>query len=150
MVFSTGDKIKITAGPIESGLTLALNDEKRTASLGSTFIVGNYNVSIVNPFEVVMESDEFNFRIQNSDMFLNQDVSISTGLMKSIQAYKSAVKTGNIDLAEEIKSKLPHGILGQTWNGATYDNRWAHIEGHLFDYTVDDLLSSKWKYSRSE
>jgi len=150
MVFSSGDSIKVTSGPVDSGLILTLNDEIRTVSLGSTFTVGNYNVSMIDPFQVTLESDEFNIRIQNSDMFLNQDVSISNGLMKSVLDYKAAVKTGNTKLADQLKAKLPHGILGQTWNPVTYKNRWVHIEGQLFDYTVDQLLSSKWKYSKAE
>jgi len=80
--------------------------------------------------------------------FLNQDVSISSGLMKEIMLFKSASKSGNATAAAEIEAKLPHGILGQTWSDRTYNNRWKHINGQLFDYQLDTLESTDFKFTR--
>jgi len=86
--------------------------------------------------------------VQNSDFFLNQDVSIGSGLMRQLAQYKQAVKAGAAN-AEELKAALPHGVLGQTWNTAVYNNRWKHIEGHLFDYQLaDGVFGTEFKFNK--
>jgi hypothetical protein len=140
----------ITSGPFDVGLTLIVNNAIRGPS-SEGFSIGAYFLTLSNQFEVLMESDEFSIRVQNSDNFLNQDISIGTGLEAKIAMYKRAVKSGEESKASELKSLLPHGVLGQTWNTVTYNNRWRHIEGHLFDYTLSDgLMGKEFKYNRFE
>ena len=62
---------------------------------------------------MIVASSEFNIRVSNSDMFLNQDVTIAEGLMRKIHAFKAATKACNHTAADEIEAILPHGILGQ-------------------------------------
>jgi len=146
---STGveSTIQITAGPVDVGLSMVVNNQTLLPS-PELYNVGPYVVSIPTAFEVVLESDEFNLRIQNSDMFLNQDVSIGSELMARLGEYKKAVKNGD-EKAEVLKATLPHGILGQSWNSATYANRWKHIEGQLFDYQVaDGLMGEEFKFNK--
>jgi hypothetical protein len=82
-------------------------------------------------------------------MFLNQEVSIGSGLLSRIAEYKKAIKSGNDARASEIIETLPHGILGQTWNTATYSNRWKHIQGQLYDYVINDgILGTEFKYNK--
>jgi len=141
------NNIEIVAGAVDAGLTMVINNQTVVPS-AHEYTIGAYTVSIPNQFEVLLESEEYNVRIQNSDMFLNQDVSIGSGLMSQIAAYKKAMKNGDAN-AEELKAALPHGILGQSWNTATYANRWKHIEGQLFDYQVSDgLLGEEFKYNK--
>jgi len=141
------NSIEIVAGPVDAGLTMVVNNQTVLPS-AHEYTIGAYTVSIPNQFEVLLESAEYNLRIQNSDMFLNQDVSIGTGLMSQIAAYKKAIKNGDANAAE-LKAALPHGILGQSWNTATYDNRWKHIEGQLFDYQVaDGLMGEEFRYNK--
>jgi len=95
-----------------------------------------------------MESEDFSLRIENSDMFLNQDISIGKQLLANVAEYKKRVKQ-NSQGAEELKAKLPHGILGQTWNSARYPNVWKYIQGLLFDYQLSDgLMGTSFKYNR--
>jgi len=85
-------------------------------------------------------------RIQNSDMFLNQDVAIAQSLMKQINQHKRNMRE-NPEMASS--STLPHGLLGQTWSSKTYANRWKHIEGQLFSYVVNDgLFGSDFEFNR--
>jgi len=141
------NNIEIVAGAVDAGLTMVINNQTVVPS-AHEYTIGAYTVSIPNQFEVLLESEEYNVRIQNSDMFLNQDVSIGTGLMSQIAAYKKAMKNGDANAAE-LKAALPHGILGQSWNTATYANRWKHIEGQLFDYQVaDGLMGEEFRYNK--
>jgi len=53
------------------------------------------------------------------------------------------------DKKAALAQRLPHGLLGQTWNPETYPNRWVHIEGQLFDYQIEDeLLGHNFAYTR--
>jgi len=141
------NQVLIQSGDLDAGLTLSVNNQTLVPSDRSVQ-VGSYAVSLPNKFEVLLESDEFNVRIQNSDKFLNQDVSIGSGLMTQIAAYKRAVKSNAANIGE-LKAALPHGILGQSWSTRTYSNRWKHIEGQLFDYEVaDGLMGNEFKYNR--
>jgi hypothetical protein len=137
----------VESGSVDTGLTVSINGT--VMAVGDSATAGIYTISIPNAFEAVIDSEEFSIRIQNSDLFLNQDVSIGSGLMKQIAAYKSVVKSGDAAAAEELLAKLPHGILGQTWNAKTYSNRWKHIEGQLFDYQVNDgIMGTDFKFNR--
>jgi len=139
--------VEITAGSVDAGLTVVVNNQTVLPS-AHEYTIGAYTVSIPNQFEVLLESTEYNVRIQNSDMFLNQDVSIGTGLMAQIAAYRKALKNGDANAAD-LKAALPHGILGQSWNPTTYDNRWKHIEGQLFDYQVaDGLMGEEFRFNK--
>jgi len=146
--------LTIHSGPVDTGLTVHVVDPVNDNStqllpVGHEFKLGEYTIRVVSDFEVVFESDEFNIRVQNSDNFLNQDVSIGSGLLSSISQYRSASKNGDLELAEKLKHVLPHGILGQTWSTETYTNRWKHIQGQLFDYIMNDGLRGKlFKYNR--
>jgi len=132
---------------VDVGLTLSVNNQTVAAS-DRPMQIGGYTVSLPNQFSVLFESDQFNVRIQNSDYFLNQDVSIGSGLLAQIGAYKQAAKAGAANAAE-LKAALPHGVLGQTWSTQMYANRWKHIEGQLFDYEVaDGVMGEEFKYNR--
>jgi len=138
----------VEAGSVLDGLRLVYNNATVPVS-SSTMSFGSYTIQHPNQFEVVLESDEFNIKVSNSDMFLNQEVSIGSGLLSRIAEYKKAIKSGNDARASEIIETLPHGILGQTWNTATYSNRWKHIQGQLYDYVINDgILGTEFKYNK--
>jgi len=145
---STGPlSVLVESGSVEAGLTVSINGT--ALAVGASATAGIYTITVPTAFEVVVESDEFSIRIQNSDNFLNQEVSIGSGLMKQISAWKSAAKSGDVAAAESLFGKLPHGILGQTWNAKTYNNRWKHIEGQLFDYQINDgIMGTDFKFNR--
>jgi len=140
--------VVVEAGSVTDGLRLIYNNATVPVS-DSTLSFGSYTIQHTNEFEVVLESDEFNIKVSNSDMFLNQEVSIGSGLLARIAEYKKATKSGNDARAAEILATLPHGILGQTWNTATYNNRWKHIQGQLYDYVLNDgILGQDFKYNK--
>jgi hypothetical protein len=140
--------IVVEAGSVLDGLRLFYNNATLPVS-DTTISFGSYTIQHPNQFEVVLESDEFNIKVSNSDMFLNQEVSIGSGLLSRIAEYKKAMKSGNDARANEIIETLPHGILGQTWNTATYNNRWKHIQGQLYDYVINDgILGTEFKYNK--
>jgi len=140
--------IVVEAGSVLDGLRLVYNNATIPVS-DSMISFGSYTIQHPNQFEVVLESDEFNIKVSNSDMFLNQEVSIGSGLLSRIAEYKKAIKSGNDARANEIIETLPHGILGQTWNTATYNNRWKHIQGQLYDYVINDgILGTEFKYNK--
>jgi hypothetical protein len=123
-------EIRVTAGDVETGLSMEVNREE--ASVGDEVKIGGYTVKFLSQFEISVGSSDFDFVLQNSDMFINQMVSLGPNMMSKISQYKLAVKTGAN--TESALLQLPHGLLGQTWEFATYDNRWKYIAGNLFDY----------------
>lgn len=145
----------IESGPVDVGLSVTLNDS--TCLIGKCgdhfnnslpLTIGSYTFTFLSAFVVSISSPEFVLRIQNSDRFLNQDVSLGDGLMKQISAYKVAEKTNDPEAAIKVKS-LPHGLLGQTWRQMEYQNRWKYIEGQLFDYLLaDGLMGKEFMYNR--
>jgi len=67
--------------------------------------------------------------------------------MEQIRAFKQAAKSGNS--TDAMTASLPHGLLGQTWQRKTYDNRWKYVEGTLFEYAVaDGVMGTDFKYNR--
>lgn len=137
----------VESGSVADGLRLIYNNQTLPVS-AEPIQIGIYSIAHSNQFEVVLESEEFNIKVSNSDMFLNQQVSIGFALMNKISQYKSAVKNGDSARVDELLETLPHGILGQTWNTKTYNNRWKHIQGQLFDYVTDGVLGTDFKYNK--
>jgi len=139
--------VRVVAGPVDAGLKVFLNDAAVNVS-SAVVPVGEASITFANPFDLVVEAPEFSMKLSNSDMFINQDVSINSSLMKDIQEFKHTSKSQHGGL-DELKSKLPHGLLGQTWQSKTYANRWKYIEGTLFEYSVSDgLTGTQFKYNR--
>jgi len=136
------DRIHVVAGPVDIGLQVFVNDSPLKVSTSSIGL-GSSSVVWTDPFEVTVNTAEFSLRLVNSDMFLNEDVSINEALLVRIRDYKRAVKSGN------ATDDLPHGLLGQTWQKKIFANRWKYIEGALYDYTVaDGIMGTQFKYNR--
>lgn len=137
-------QLRVVAGPVETGMTVWLNDEALTNSVDAVK-VGDSSLVFGDAFELTIASPEFSLRLTNSDMFLNEDISVNTPLVEKIQAFKHASKrndTSELDF-------LPHGLLGQTWQYKTFPNRWKYIQGQLFDYVVSDgLFGSIFNFNR--
>lgn len=143
---ATTDKIQIDSGAVDVGLKVMINDEAMT--IGSSKQIGAYKVTLLSKFEVALDSKEFSLVLQNSDKFLNQMVAIGSGLQSTIRQYKLAQSTG-ASASSSIMASLPHGILGQTWQSKTYDNRWKHIQGQLFDYIQPEgIFGTSNKFNR--
>jgi len=129
---------------VDIGLEVILNNVTLSVS-NSSIHIGGYTISLYNQFEFLLESNDFNIRIANSDYFLNQDVTIGSDLMHQISEYKRAIKQHTAG----GKELLPHGLLGQTWDNIIYQTRWKYIEGHIFDYVVvDGITGTDFKYNR--
>lgn len=143
-------RILIDSGSVTTGLTVKQNEDQIWSIGTDQFTrIGAYNLSFPNQFEFIISSEEFNMRIQNSDMFVNQDVSIGRSLMTQIAEFKLAARGTNSTAAVELETKLPHGILGQTWQLKTYQNRWKYIQGQLYDYMLSDgVMGTDFKYNR--
>jgi len=139
-------RLRAVAGAVDSGMQLMLND-KPVAISAEPVQIGDSSLVFDNAFEMTITTPEFSIRFTNSDMFLNQDVSINAPLLRQIQNFKHAVKSA-IPVAELIPT-LPHGLLGQTWENKTYPNRWKYIEGQLFNYALaDGIFGTTFSYNR--
>lgn len=111
-----GDRIRILAGGAQHGLAGVLVNEK-AVPLGETVMLASdlgsvsFNASHLASVQVGV----WNFAFENSDHFVNQRVRVlGTPEMRS------------------------HGLLGQTWNDATYPNAVKHIAGQVDDYAIRD------------
>lgn len=146
LMIAEGDNVKrveVISGDVDTGLTIKI-DEVAVPVSAEPIVFGNSTLTFSDAFQFFVDTPEFNFRIQNSDRFLNQDVSIAPALAKEIVEYKKASRQG-----QTSSIALPHGILGQTWNTAVYNNRWKHIEGQLFSYVLaDGLFGTDFAYNR--
>lgn len=146
---NNSQELLVSAGDVAVGLNVVLNNATVAVS-SAPLHIGDYTVSLPSAFELLLESTEFVIRVQNSDGFLNQDISIGSSLARQIANYKRSVKS-SAEGADRLAEELPHGILGQSWSTKTYQNRWKHIQGQLFDYVVQDgILGHDFKYNRFE
>jgi len=138
--------IKVLAGGVDEGMKVFVNEILLTPS-DHSLTIGLYTIQYPNLFELLIESNELNIKLSNSDYFINQDVSIGNGLLSDIAGHKNMKRT-NQTRADELELDLPHGLLGQTWQSKVHNNRWRFIAGHLYDYIVDGLTGREFKYNR--
>jgi len=82
-------RLRAVAGAVDSGMQLMLND-KPVAISAEPVQIGDSSLVFDNAFEMTITTPEFSIRFTNSDMFLNQDVSINAPLLRQIQNFKHA------------------------------------------------------------
>jgi len=137
------DYVHIVAGPVAQGLKVLINNVELAVS-STPIVIGQSTITLADSFDAIVETPEFSFRFQNSDMFLNEDVTLNRPLLEKVMEFKRAVKAGS----NATEAELPHGLLGQTWQRKTYSNRFKHIQGQLFDYTVDGIFGTEFQHNR--
>jgi hypothetical protein len=126
--------IQVVSGPVEQGLKVLVNNQLFNM-IDQTFKFANTSVKLLNNFELQVESNLFNVVVQNSDMFVNLDVS----LLKNFNSNSNSVDD----------PMMPHGLLGQTWATKQYNNKWKFIQGDLMQYVVQDgLFGIDFAYNR--
>jgi hypothetical protein len=141
-------RLQVIAGAVDAGLQVLLNDQPLAVS-STPVVVGETTLVFSSAFDFYVTSPEFSMKLSNSDMFINQDVTINSDLLSAIQNYKQLTKSGQTESAAAQLAALPHGLLGQTWQYKTYDNRWKYIEGSLFEYSLaDGVMGVDFKYNR--
>jgi len=111
-----GDKIRVVTGPAASGFeSVTINGKE--LPLGSTLVLQGDMGSVTrnSTHLVAVQVGNWDFEFENSDMFVNQRVRV-------LDARKLAA----------------HGLLGQTWRAATYNNPVKYVQGAVDDYVIRD------------
>jgi hypothetical protein len=117
----------LTAGDAKKGYSMVQVDGK-PLKLGERVEFGSFSVDYRSAYQVVINTDNFEFDLQNSDMFINQALRSKLALSK-------------------LQS---HGLLGQTHAAKTYPNSLKFIEGEVDDYVIgdSDIFGDDFFYNR--
>jgi len=83
---------------------------------GETVSYGSFTLTRTSSHKVTMATEHFSFDLNNSDLFINLALTVTTSLAK-------------------LSS---HGLLGQTHSTKVYPTSIRYIEGSTDDYIIDD------------
>ena len=70
-------------------------------------------------------------------------------LISQLKAHNKAMKAAGMKkrfIVAGHNLTLPHGLLGQSWSTAKYDNQWKYIEGDVNEYSVRTAFSARNLY----
>jgi len=105
----------ITAGSAKEGFDgIVLNG--KSMKIGDSITYGSFSINYTSTHSATFTTEHFNFDLSNSDMFINQAVSLRI----------------------PMKELTSHGLLGQTHSNKIYANTIRYIEGTVDDYIIDD------------
>lgn len=120
---AAGDHIFLEAGDYQSGFrNVSVNGQQ--VKVGASAL--DYTVQHSHSHIVTVKMSQFSYTFTNSDMFINQEVSLNDpSAIDSVQA---------------------HGMLGQTVSGKVYSGKFKHIAGTPTDYMLpeEDIKEAMW------
>jgi len=130
-----GDKVMLASGSCLDGIKSVKVNGKVIKVGDKVELTGaesqSQSVFFKNQFQVELKFAEVELTLTNSDMFFNQQVAMTTYGEENLQT---------------------HGLLGQTWNDATYTTGGVRrvYEGVSSDYLVqdEDLFGDEFVYNR--
>ena len=105
----------ITSGTAVKGFAQVQMDGK-ALKVGDKVSFGTFSVSLVSTHQVSVQTEQFDFQLTNSDMFINQQLRAKVALSKL----------------------TAHGLLGQTHSSKTHSSPLRFIEGDVDDYVIAD------------
>lgn len=109
------NQLEIVSGSAKQGFaSVKLNGVEMEAE--DSMIDGKFHVHFDSSHRVTVQTDQFIYLFENSDMFINQAVSPRVPL----------------------RQLTSHGLFGQTHNSAVYRTPIKYIEGHVDDYMIGD------------
>ena len=127
LVDGVAQQLAVQAGSAAQGFfNVTLNGE--LLSVGSSATIGSLSVTYVSAYRVTVDTAQFSFVFDNSDWFVNQQVS-------------SRVPVARL---------TSHGLLGQTHHMRRYNTVVKYIEGSVDDYSVseDSLWGTTFPYNQ--
>ena len=105
----------VSSGSAKKGFSMVQMDGK-ALKVGDKVSFGTFSIEMTATHSVVVEMENFDFDLSNSDLFINQ----------------------------QLRSKKPlsklaaHGLLGQTHSSKTHSTPLRYIEGEVDDYVIAD------------
>jgi len=119
----------LTAGSAKKGFSMVQVDGK-VIKVGDKVQFGTFSIEVKSTHSVTVNTDNYEFDLSNSDMFINQ-------------ALRSKVALSKLS---------SHGLIGQTHSSKTYSNALRYVEGEVDDYVIadndifgDDFLFNKFQ-----
>ena len=119
----------VKAGDAKVGFA-AVEMDGKAMKVGDKVTVGSFSVEWVSTHQLLVVTEEFDFELNNSDMFINQAVRSNVAL-----------------------SKLhTHGLLGQTHSSKKHASTLKFIEGEVEDYAIDhdDIMGTSFMFNQFE
>jgi len=147
-----GAVVKIVAGAHANGLSVSVNSQVLSAGHRVRLPLSNTSfVHVINHREVVVSVDMFEFRILNSDLFLNMHAQLTDNSILTAGAKKVIVNESDPAKVDRVLSTsypeyLIHGLLGQTWRNVQFQHK-RFIQGDATDYQVANLNSPNFVYT---
>jgi len=118
-------RLLIDAGSAKQGFS-GVKFNNAQVKLGQSMSVGSFSFNFTSSHFISVQTGDFTFTVDNSDLFLNQAVSVNVPLSRLTS----------------------HGLLGQTHTSKVYSNQWKYIEGDVDNYAVSDLFASDFVYNQ--
>ena len=117
----------ITAGDAKKGFSMVQMDGK-ALKVGDKVAFGSFSIEVLSAYKVKVETERFEFELDNSDMFINQALRSKVALSK-------------------LQS---HGLLGQTHSSKVHSSPLKYIEGEVDDYIIadNDIFGSDFLYNK--
>jgi len=121
-------KVAITSGSSTEGFASVIVDGKQLLVNDTVEDTSLFDITFAHSHTIMVNTQDFAFTFENSDMFINQGV-----------------------IANKRLSQLTcHGLFGQTHKEAVYPTSLKYIEGEVDDYMVaeDDLFGVSFVYNK--
>ena len=117
----------ITAGDAKKGFSMVQMDGK-ALKVGDKVAFGSFSIEVLSAYKVKVETERFEFELDNSDMFINQALRSKVALSK-------------------LQS---HGLLGQTHSSKVHSSPLKYIEGEVDDYVIadNDIFGSDFLFNK--
>ena len=123
---------KLHAALVQAGSSTAgfsgVQVDGKALKVGDKVTFGDFSVSVISAFTVVVLTESFEFELSNSDMFINQA----------------------LRLRVPISQLQSHGLIGQTHSTKTYATAIKYIDGEVDDYVIqdNDIFGSDFVFNR--
>ena len=127
VVDGTVHRVLVSAGSAKRGFA-SVQMNYKPLLVGDKVQYGDFSLHLQSTHTVTVTTDSFEFRLSNSDLFINQ-----------------AIK-----LRVPISQLQAHGLIGQTRSTRTYPTSLRYIEGDVDDYVVadSDIFGADFAYNR--
>jgi hypothetical protein len=117
----------ITAGSAKKGFAMVQMDGN-ALKVGDKVSFGSFSLQLTSTHRVFVQTENFDFELTNSDLFINQALRSKVALAK-------------------LQS---HGLLGQTHSTKTHSSPLRYIEGEVDDYVIadNDIFGDDFVYNQ--
>jgi hypothetical protein len=107
-------RLQLISGSLEQGMKVIFNNKTLTIGDKYEFDTLNINFEFVNKEQFSISTHEFRINFNGRDHFFNEQLNLTPMMSKLLSRPIEKMST------KFLTKQAPHGLIGQTWNKATY------------------------------